>query len=79
MQRSKVAYYLLSTTAYGLRDDGAIGIDTLLDAGAFTAGYPLHDVSACYVYFYPLNEVVRKYLDMDQCYSKFYSHKSKSG
>eukprot|EP00058_Branchiostoma_floridae_P028493 XP_002613984.1 hypothetical protein BRAFLDRAFT_67435 [Branchiostoma floridae] len=44
-QRHRIVYEILATTPYGKRKRAEIGIDRLIDEGAFQAAYPLHDGS----------------------------------
>ena len=43
-QRSRLVFEVLSKTTFGMEKKGEIGIECLINEGAFTAAYPLHDV-----------------------------------
>ena len=47
-QRSRLVLEVLNTTTFGMEKKGEIGIDRLINEGAFTAAYPLHDVNKDY-------------------------------
>ena len=44
-QRSRLVLEVLNTTTFGMEKKGEIGIERLINEGAFTAAYPLHDVN----------------------------------
>lgn len=44
-QRHKIVWEILTTAAYGKKRRAEIGIRRLLEEYAYTAAYPLHDVS----------------------------------
>jgi len=43
--RQRVAYEILAQTIYGKKKRAEVGIDRLVEEGAFAAAFPLHDVS----------------------------------
>ena len=43
-QRSRLVFEILSNTIFGREKKGEVGIDRLIEEGAFSAAYPLHDV-----------------------------------
>uniref|UniRef100_A0A3B4G238 Anoctamin n=2 Tax=Haplochromini TaxID=319058 RepID=A0A3B4G238_9CICH len=42
-QRHRVVYEILARTAYGKRKKAEVGVDRLLNEGAYTAAFPLHE------------------------------------
>jgi len=42
-QRSRIVYEILCTTAFGREKKGEVGVNSLVDQGAFSAAFPLHD------------------------------------
>ena len=40
-----MVYEMLCTTTFGRDKKGEVGVSMLVDTGAFTAAFPLHDVS----------------------------------
>ena len=44
-QRSRMVYEILATTPFGKEKKGEVGIERLVGEGAYTAAFPLHDVS----------------------------------
>jgi hypothetical protein len=46
VQRGRILYEILSTVLFGKKKKGEVGIDRLLEEGAFSSAFPLHDVSA---------------------------------
>ncbi|KAL1139842.1 hypothetical protein AAG570_006819 [Ranatra chinensis] len=45
VQRSRILYEILSTTMFGKKKKGEVGIERLVDEGVFSASFPLHDGS----------------------------------
>lgn len=45
-QRGRILYEILSTAVFGKKKKGEVGIDRLVEEGAFSSAFPLHDVSA---------------------------------
>lgn len=45
VQRSRVAYEILSTAMFGKKKKGEVGIDRLVEEGVFSTAFSLHDVS----------------------------------
>ena len=43
-QRSRIVYEILCTTPFGREKKGEVGVNSLVDQGAFSAAFPLHDV-----------------------------------
>ena len=43
--RSRIVYEMLCTTTFGREKKGEVGVSMLIDSGAFTGAFPLHDVS----------------------------------
>ena len=43
-QRSRIVFEILSALVFGREKKGEVGIDRLVEEGAFSAAYPLHDV-----------------------------------
>lgn len=44
-QRSRMVYEILATAPFGKEKKGEVGIERLVGEGAYTAAFPLHDVS----------------------------------
>ena len=44
-QRSRMVYEILATAAFGKEKKGEVGIERLVEEGAYNAAFPLHDVS----------------------------------
>ena len=44
-QRSRMVYEILATTPFGKEKKGEVGIERMVDEGAYSAAFPLHDVS----------------------------------
>jgi hypothetical protein len=44
-QRGRILYEILSTAVFGKKKKGEVGIDRLVEEGAFSSAFPLHDVS----------------------------------
>ena len=45
-QRSRMVYEILATTPFGKEKKGEVGIERMVEEGAYSAAFPLHDVSA---------------------------------
>ena len=45
-QRSRIVFEILCTTPFGREKKGEVGVRSLVDQGAFSAAFPLHDVSS---------------------------------
>ena len=44
-QRSRMVYEILATTPFGKEKKGEVGIERMVEEGAYSAAFPLHDVS----------------------------------
>jgi len=44
-QRSRMVYEILATTPFGKEKKGEVGIERMVDEGAYSGAFPLHDVS----------------------------------
>ena len=44
-QRSRMVYEILATAPFGKEKKGEVGIERLVEEGAYNAAFPLHDVS----------------------------------
>ena len=44
-QRSRICWEILATAPFGKEKKGEVGVERLVDEGAFSAAFPLHDVS----------------------------------
>lgn len=45
-QRHRVVYEILARTVYGKRKKAEVGVDRLLNEGAYTAAFPLHELQS---------------------------------
>ena len=45
IQRHRIVHQILSTAVYGKRKKAEIGIERLIEENAYSAAFPLHDVS----------------------------------
>lgn len=41
-----MVYEILATTPFGKEKKGEVGIERMVDEGAYSAAFPLHDVSS---------------------------------
>ena len=44
-QRSRMVWEILATAPFGKEKKGEVGVERLVDEGAYSAAFPLHDVS----------------------------------
>jgi len=47
-----MVYEILATAPFGKEKKGEVGIERLVGEGAYTAAFPLHDVSSKLIYLY---------------------------
>lgn len=44
-QRSRMVWEILATAPFGKEKKGEVGVERLVEEGAYSAAFPLHDVS----------------------------------
>ena len=49
-QRSRMVYEILATTPFGKEKKGEVGIERMVEEGAYSAAFPLHDVRNFFSY-----------------------------
>ena len=54
-QRSRMVWEILATAPFGKEKKGEVGVERLVDEGAYSAAFPLHDVSMYSVYMRTYN------------------------
>ena len=76
-QRSRMVYEILATTPFGKEKKGEVGIERMVEEGAYSAAFPLHDVS--FSLFICLNyDLIRKNRGAQALRALVTSHKVRS-
>lgn len=65
-------YEILARTVYGKRKRTEVGVDRLVNEGAYTAAYPLHEVRGRYLLFNLKGKVHVFFYNLDLIYSIHY-------